>query len=76
MKKYKTLFDRLKPKYKSKVLDFMEKYPNLGNELMEDLNKFYIINMRYGSVIELNRICILGTELSFTTTSHLFEEEE
>ena len=54
----------------------MEKYPNLGNELMEDLNKFYVINMRYGSVIELNRICILGTELSFTTTSHLFEEEE
>jgi hypothetical protein len=70
----KTLFERLKPQNKSKVLDFVFKYPATGESLLKDLNNIYIVNLKYGMAIELNRICNYDSTFSFSSISNLFEE--
>lgn len=71
----RTLFERLKPQNKAKFLDFVSKYPTIGEDIMNDLEKSFIVSLRYGNVLELNRICNYDSTFSYSTISNLFEEE-
>ena len=48
------LLQKLKPQVLEALNEYAEKYPTLGQELVDELtNNQFLINMRYGFVIDL-----------------------
>lgn len=61
-----TLYDRLRPKYKEKLELECEKYPTSIENLYQDLRDVeYVINMRYGTFLNLfNHLDIVFPDVS------------
>ena len=71
----RTLFERLKPEPKEKVMENLRKYPITGENLINALEKQYITSVSYGSVCELHNLCSFNSTISFSEMMNLFEEE-
>jgi len=61
-----TLYDRLRPEYKEKLELECEKYPTSIENLYQDLRDVeYVINMRYGTFLNLfNHLDIVFPDVS------------
>ena len=71
----RTLFERLKPEPREKVMKKLRKYPISGESLINALEKQYITNVNYGSVCELHNLCNFSSTISFSEMMNLFEEQ-
>lgn len=69
----KTLYDRLKPDYKSKLDKIKGKYPYVNQSLISDLTKnYFIIDLQFSTAINLHRF--LGVEFSELGIYDAFED--
>jgi hypothetical protein len=71
----RTLFERLKPEPKQKVMENLRKYPITGESLIIALDKTHITSISYGYVLELHNLCNFSPSVSFIEMLNLFEEE-
>ena len=58
MKKYKTLWQRLKPEHKQEIKDFKNEYKISGSELIASLKKNHFwVDLRYQDGMSIAKIC-------------------
>jgi hypothetical protein len=70
----RTLFERLKPEPREKVMENLRKYPITGESLINALEKQHITNVNYGYVLELHNLCNSSPLVSFIEMLNLFED--
>jgi hypothetical protein len=70
----RTLFERLKPEPKQKVMENLRKYPISGESLIISLDKTHITSVSYGYVLELHNLCNFSPSVSFIEMLNLFED--